>query len=262
MRRSGKFKGRSTRTSRFRSGRRGTVVTAYNANNSAYNFRSKRLSAKRWRNMIWNNTLQKQHFRSVFAFAGTGTAPTGVTAMTTATFGSNLMLNLAGGALPFWTAGGGAITADAAVPVPVFSQSSVVLRGGMSVISFANRSVADTVRMRVWAVYIKERPEAATLPPNGTFVPREWDPSVQADFAQSYRILYSREVLLLPGSRPMELKHRHRVKKIDDNDFLIEGGDQLMWMYTIAKSSDVDAIAEVVDIVVSYNLSFSGDAAT
>lgn len=255
--RSRRFGGRS----RF-SGRNGRVLTAYNANNSANNFHSRKLSARTWRNMLWQNTLQKVHWRSSSAATGGITTPAGVGALITASFGTNNMLQNLGPATPFWTFAGGTLPQDSATAVPVFSQSSIILRGGMSTIAFTNTSSVDSVRIRLWACWSKSRPEAATLPAPGGPVPREWDPSMATDFNESYRILFSREVMLLPGSRPMEVKFRHRPKRIDTDEFLTDLGNQPVWIYTAANMSTIDAAAEVATIILSNNLSFSADAAT
>lgn len=255
---------RSTRRAggRSRFGRRnGRVLTAYNANNSANNFRSKKISRRRWNNMLWNNTLQKPHFRSLQASATSITTPVGLGALVNATFGIESMLKLAG-VNPFWTVAGGAIPIDETTAVPLFSQSSIVLRGGLTTIAFTNTSQVDTVRIRVWALMAKERVEGGVLPAVGAAVTREWDPSLVPDFSQSFRVMYSKEVMLLPGSRPLEIKHRHRLQKIDFDTFVNEDGLQPFFAYTAANMSTIDAAAEVAQVIISNNLSFAGDAST
>lgn len=236
-----------------RSGRSGALrgYTTQSGIGGANNFRSRRIRAKAYRKILWNDGLLKTHYRSIAASSTvTGTPNTVVDS----TF--QLLKGLTNGAGQFWEVAGGALPVDGGVAVPTFGQS-ITVRGGMARITLTTNSTDDGVRVRVWAVWSNERP---SMPVSGT-VPLDWDPSVLPSFQRNVgRILMSREALLLPGSNGLTLTYRLRPQRIDKEVFQNDG-NSLFWFYTVMQTSnnDIGPLAEAVTVVRSFNLSFTGD---
>lgn len=251
----GRFK-RKSRTSRS-----GTVRTGYAGASSNITYKKKRFNRRRWKRDLYKHTQFKQTFRSLNN--GSFNVPVGsITGVNNAVFAlANGVIG--GGVTPFWTVAGGAIPVDQAGVVPIFSPSSIILKGGMSKLTVTNNGLVDTIRAKVWAVWAKSRPDYTNnVPATLSNVPNDWDPTVHPDFHESFTVLFGREVLLLPGSRPMELSYRYKCRKIDTDEFGIEGGQQLIWMMTFSETGNGDAIGTNVTVINSHNLAFVGDAST
>lgn len=237
--------------------RSGSVKTGYSAANSDITFRQKKGSLKKFRNMLWNSTLYKPHYRSLFSstFAI-------VTPATGFGFGTFTSIRALGSVNPFWTTAGGAQPIDNGVVVPIFNPANIIIRGGTLKTTITNRSTDESVRVRVWCVWAKDAPDAVALPASGSPFPVGWDPTMVPDFNNGFKVLFGKEVLLLPGARPMEVSFKMKVQKLDINTFITEAGRQIHWMYLVAETDDTDATVSSVGVVNSHNLSFTGDATT
>lgn len=251
-RRAVRFKGRSRTT------RSGTVRTGYTGANSNITFKRKRFNRRRWKRDLYKHTQFKQTFRSVNNAGFTIAIPVTFNAVFSLTNGA-----IGGLANPFWTSGGGAVAVDLAGVVPIFSPSSIILKGGMSKITISSAATSDAIRVKVWALWSKSRPDFTNnLPAINTEVPADWDPSVHPDFHESFTVLFGREVLLLPGARPMEVSYRYKCRKVDFDEFINEGGNQLLWAITVSELGNADAVGTLIQVRTSHNLAFVGDAAT
>lgn len=255
---------RARRNGRFNKNRRrvgnrtrnGTVRTGYTAANSNINFTRKRGSLRVYRRKLWDTTLFKPHYRSILASSFVITTPIGAN---TGTFHSVRALSTL---LPFWTTAGGTQQIDALVVPPLFSPSTIVIRGGKVKTTVTNRSTDESVKVKIWCLWAKDAPTSVFIPANGTPFPEDWDPTLIPDFHQGFKVLFAREVMLLPGARPVELTCKLKVQKLDGDTFLNEAGRQVHWMYLISETDDSDATATTVGVSNSHNLSFVGDAST
>lgn len=244
---------RARRTRRFS----GTTSRA-NAPTSIGRFRTRRISRKTFRRRLWNSTIDKSHYRSVRAVTTSVGSPNNLVDATLA-----IIVPGTDGANPFWTVGGGALPEDTGVAVPTFN-GDITLRGGISRISIANRvSPTDAVptdccRVTVFTVWNNVDIPGFVFP---TTVPISWDPSVFPDFQRNGRVISKKEAILEPGGQAMELFWRHRVQRIDQNVFNNNGG-RLAYFVLVSQLTNTEAIGtpENVDIVTSWNLSFSADA--
>lgn len=244
-----------SRFARSRFTRRTTTISAQLGNTGRSLFRSRKISGRRWRGALLADTRFKPHYRSVLDRLRNDLTGIGVTAAlfyATAPFDSTI------GNEP-WAAGGGLQAIDAAVAVPTFSSSAIVIRGGIHRICFSNNSAVDSIRVRLWGVWAHVSPNFASIPTAGSPVATLWDPSLTSDFAGNFKIIMHREFILLPGSRPYEVFQRIRPQKIDLAEYRL-GGNKFHWFYTLSQTTDINALADNVTIVLSYNLSLVGDA--
>lgn len=245
-----RMNGKFSRRRRFTSRRNRVNVTSGQLGNWTNNgFRTRRIGRSQWRHLLWNDTLFKQHWRSLGSSASTQTTDLNPDVVTI------VVLQ----ALPdsFWTVAGGTQPADTGVVPPGFS-GDIILRGGKSVISFTNpgnNDTGDAIRLRLWMVWTTRNPPAV-----GTVFPvssvHGWDPSMIADFAVFGKVIGEREMFLLPGSKPMEVTYRYKPRKVDQAIHNV-GGEQLYWVFAI---DGMNTGADSIILQASHSLSFSGDA--
>lgn len=245
-----RFRNTRSRFSRFSS--RTASVNAQLGNSTSFGYRKRMIPKRAWRSALLNETRFKAHYRSLRDVGLTFGVPAGVT---TATVGVIIPLP---GTNPFWLAANGAQPIDLAIAVPIFDNSSIVLRGGVARISFSNNDLtSDSYRLRIWGMWSKSNGSPTSLPAGP--VPTMYDPTVTADLAsQELTIAYFRETFLLPGNKPYEIFHRFKPQKIDFNAYTNDNL-KFFWFFTISQTSDVLAVSPGVTIVSSTSVSFAGD---
>lgn len=241
------------RTARRRTGRRTNNFTSQSGMGGGLQFRSKRLSRRRWNNMLWNNTLQKQHYRSNIAFSTSINTPATATTMTILGLEA---LRFAGNT--FYTAAGGAIAPDTAQSLPVFT-GDIVIRGGIMGIQITNTlntALADGSVIRGTIYLVKTAldytPTAITNPVN-----YGWDPTLTPDFRTKIgRVLYKKN-FLLKDTESASIEYRLRIEKMDVGDYT-NNKNAYVWFIL---AGNVDSIvAHNLFIQEYYNMSFVADA--
>jgi len=251
----------SRRVGRRRFSRRmnGRSTTNRASSASSLGFKNRRITTSRFRRIIWRDTLSAQHWRSVGDTNVVQATPNNIVQ-------GNLSVNNAL-ANNFWTTGGGAQPVDTAGTVPLFT-GDITLRGGISRITCTNRvnpvdtQPSDPVRVTIFAVWTKKAPDASVvLPTPPSVVGTMWDPSLVPDFVRYGKVMFKREALLKGDGEVISCYFRYKPQKIDQNVFNASGG-RLQWFVVVSQTSNTEAVAQAenIDIVTSWNLSFSGDA--
>lgn len=223
-------------------------------------FRGKKTSLRAYRNRLWNDTLFKPHYRSLFdtteVFILT---PNNTNQATLAIYN----------ALPtFWVSGLQQL--DSGVTPPLF-RGDIILRGGLARISLSNnRDIAnspdtDNVRVTVYGVWTTALPQTP-LPLPAT-VSTMWDPSVVTEFEKFGKVLFKKECILKADGDSVQIDFKFKVQKIDQGIFsqaIVNGprGQTLVWMVLASQMSNQEATPAVegISVVTSHNLSFSADA--
>lgn len=233
------------------------------------NFRARRVTRKQWRRILWRDSIQESHWRSFAHLAianltiSTGFG-NGVVYMRPAITVENNPYHT----LPFWTVAGGAQQLNEADAVPLF-KGDITLRGGICRIVVTNSDI-QPVRAKVWAIWAERTPSTNVYNlTNAVVRSQEFDPSVVPDFHLFGKVLYKKEVLLLPGQQPFEVVHRLKVQKIDQRDFNGEAaspgdldemaGSQLWWCWQLIPQTE-NTVADNYSALLSFNLSFVADA--
>ena len=243
--------GARRRTIRRRNGRN-AVVSGQAGNTVNTRYRGRMLSRRGWTQALLSETRFKPHYRSLFTTSFTQVTPVGVNSCT-----KSSLVTLLPVATPFWTVAGGALPIDATVPVPTFNISSIVLRGGRSEVTIGDANV-DACKLKVYTLYVK--PGADQVGFNALLnVPSMWDPSHYIDFQQSFKLLASKEYILLPGSRPVAMIRGISAQKIDTN--LYNAGEgHIAYCFTIQQLTDIDnPVPANIIFTVSHSVSFVGD---
>lgn len=262
-----RFNNKRRKFSKGRRGRGRLSVSAQAGNLSSAGFRRNRIRPRTLRKFLWRDTIYKNHFRSAADRSTSITTPPPaglplVPQLDTVRFNfvSVLPDNATAPFTPFWTTGGGAISSDTGVAVPLFN-GDIVIRGGMARATFNNNGTSDAVRLRLFMVRSIYNPNFSVLPAaNSIFGPTSWDPSLLPDFVKFGRVLRSWEFLMLPGQRPITVKFPLKTRKIDQDIHNSARGQRFFWMFHVSNCSDVDTAANTVTTHFSHNLSFVGDA--
>jgi len=220
-------------------------------------FGGRRTSVRRWRNMLWNDTIAKQHYRSVFDITGNFQTPNNLTQAT---------INIQS-ALPnnFWTAAAGAKSPDTIGAIPTFT-GDITLRGGIARIAVSNRvnpvdtQPSDPVRVTIFAVWTDSNTQGFLLPTGQ--VETMWDPSLFPDFTRFGKVLFKRETILKGDGESIQCYFKFKPQKIDQPIFNL-GGHKLIWFILASQLTNTEAdggTPETLDFVLSHNVSFSADA--
>lgn len=240
------------RTRFYRRSRGDQVVSAQAGNIVSTRYRGGFLRRKRYQAALIRETLFQPHYRSLLTTSFTQLTPVGVNAAT-----KTGAISLLPTVNPFWTVAGGALPIDDTIGVPTFDESSIVLRGGRTEVTVAVPG-NDAIRLRVYLLWFKENTTYTAF--NAlTSVPTMWDPSHFTDWNQTYKIISSKEYILLPASRPLSLIHKLKPEKIDFNAYTA-GQKMLVYCFTMQQVTDVDVLPGSVIFTVSHSLSFTGDS--
>lgn len=210
-------------------------------------FKSRRVSARRFRSNLWNSTLFKSHYRSVY-----GTSVVESTNVAANVGNVNGTLALHPDANLFWTGAGGANPLDVGGGIPGFN-GDIIIRGGIIGMTLAN-DLADTTSQKI-KVFLVKTGKAFDLAGFPTSVQVGWDPTIFPDFTTNIgRVLLSREVLL-ENVNSVDITYRLPVMKIEQVDFTL-GKDQFFWILIGNSPSGTSA---TYTRTAYFNLSFSGD---
>lgn len=257
VRRAARWGRRYNRRMRRRGRRSRRVVSAQAGNIISTRYNSRMLRPRAWSRALLNDTRFKPHYRSLLTNSFTLASPAGVNAATKSGLITLLPDITVPGSFRFWVTAGGALPIDNTVPVPTFDDSTIVLRGGRSEVTVAVPGL-DGVKLKVYVLFIKDGADKTGF--NAlTTVPTMWDPSHYIDFEQSFKLLSSREYILLPGSRPVSLWRSFRAQKIDWDSFR-NGQQMVAYAFTVQQLTDTDLLPASVVFTVSHSVSFSGDA--
>lgn len=243
----GKFKRR--RTTRRRFSKKSSSLTSKAGYGSQFGYRSKKVSRKRWKNMIWNATLQKTHYRSLLSVTAGFLTPANSAQVQIHTVGA---LPVNSGA-PFWGVAGGAQPESTGIAVPNFD-GKVVLRGGMVGIRLVNQ-VIDSSPVQASVFLISPVNDAVFI--NNVSRDYGWDPSIEPDFIRTVGKIIYRRSFLIENSNVVETRYRVGIKTFDPGQFT-DQLNQLRWMVVIGNAEN--AVAVTVTTTRFHNLSFSADA--
>lgn len=250
--RSRPFTGRARRFKKRRTtrGRKTASVTTKSGSfRTIGNFRSRKTSLKAYRRRLWNNTLDKVHYRSVNSTTFSVASPANASGATSSVAGCMLL-----GGLPFWLASGGAqMPFPTASSIPVF-EDKIVIRGGIINMVCTN-DAADSYPMKVKAYLVKTGADfdATTFPAT---VSSMFDPSAWPDFNTLIgKVILSKEILL-ENNNSAELSYRLPVHMIEQGP-LIALKKTYVWFFL---TTCLNGVATNVTFTIGFNMSFSADA--
>lgn len=223
--------------------RRYSGVTSKSGAGSTFNFRSRKLSRRRWNNALWTSTLQKQHVRSVFAVTSAIVSNPDPAVSTVAALRAIQDFYLpANGAQPY----------DNGVTLPVYN-GDVVIRGGMMGLRLIN-DPADVSPLHVKVYLVKTGDKLTT-----SFVPNTvslgWDPSVVPNFGTDVGKVIMERTFLIENSNSAEVRYRIPIMKVDTQEWTT-GANQYFWFVLV---NSANGLATQLTTQRYFNLSFVGD---
>lgn len=209
---------------------------------SGIGFRSKRLSRRRYKSILWRDTLNKSHYRSVAATLNTTQANASPTVA---------VIDSADG-LPddFWTTGAGLQALDTGVTPPTFT-GDITVRGGKIGLTFMLDGATYPVEVSVWLVK-----RSNGTPPAFTTGPYGWDPSLVPDFYDDVGKIVMRRKKLLLDESSWNVEFRLPIMKLDQATH--NTTNTYLWIWTVQDVSDGGTATVRVNNY--HNLSFSADA--
>jgi len=241
-------KKRKTTFKRKRGSKSLADYTSLNTKGTSVGFRGRKTSRRQYKKWLWDSTLFKTHYRSLGAATATINTPANNTDMTL----GGVDLYRFGLGNKFWTAGGGAITNDTGVALPLFI-GDIILRGGVWAVTFHNPASTD-VMVTVWEVFTIADPGLSVFP---VLSVKGWDPSVSSDFSTLIGKSGRNRQVTIEGGNSYTITGRFKVQKIDQAVYELEGKSPWLF-YSIANVGTAAAVG--LNLVRTYNLSFSADA--
>jgi len=238
-------------------------------------YRAKRIGRRRWRGILWRDTLNAQHYRSLGSGLQPLTGPAVGTPNASAvylfpalqTLGSGVFQPYHSNGLAFWE--NGVENPDIGVPVPLF-RGDITLRGGIARLTVGAYPENVILRVKVYAIWANKNPDIDVYAMNNTNRQVEWDPSLYPEFSTKFgKILYMKEAMI-PVGEVFEITHRFKPQKIDQAVFRGElpvpssqpaepAGNQLWWGVVVVPL-DLNLSSASITCINSWSLSFSADA--
>lgn len=245
-----------------------TTLTGESGKTAANYFRGRKLTKRRWRNVLWRDTLAVQHYKSYaqlvdnqIGLLGTTLGKVIIKARPMITVDNSWHHTAA-----FWQAGGGAQPVEAGGTVEAF-KGDITIRGGMCRYTVANPESSVPILLKVFAVWTRKNPSMDVYNRMALDVEdMEWDPTIIPEFSSFGAVMFKRETLLLPGGRPFSCQYRLRPQKVDQTIFRgadgltvdTPAGNQPWWVYMMTPLLGNSTADDVISLI-SFNLSFSGD---
>jgi len=238
---------RYSRRRRFNRSRKSTSFTTQSGRGNTFGFRSRRVGGRRWKSILWRDTISQQHWRSLNA--GSGTVTTG--AVTTGG-GIALMNALDAGGAAFWITAGGAQPNNTGSAVPLF-RGDITLRGGLIGLKLNNTVAANAISAKVYLIQSFARGNVLIFPGTAAI---GWDPSIVPSFRQNFRIL-RQWTFLIEVEGVAECKYKVPIMKIDKEEWSSDVGRRFFWL---VHASSQDATNHSLNLITYFNVSFSADA--
>lgn len=237
----------SSRFRRRRFGQRSSGYTSKAGGAVKFGFKSRRVGQRRWRSVLWRDTLAQTHYRSNNAINTINTNSGNAQQYQTTPFAA-----LRIGGQQFYTQAGGAIPPDGGT-VGLFL-GNIVIRGGIIGMRVCNiNSGATTIGVRVYLIKTSENVSFSSIPAN---VPIGWDPTLVQDFQKNIGTVVLKREAILENNAALDVKYRLRPWKIDRDLFDL---DQRSYVWLVLQN-DFEGAASAVSNCAYFNISFAADA--
>lgn len=268
---------RFSKRGRVRRRRRTTSYSSRQLNASnGFAFKNKVIRGRRWRNILWKDTLMETHYRSIGSvhFTNLIATPTGISSINMAA--TSMMDQTPASA--FWKVAGGlqdpnyggppgfGLAPSATTPEPI----GIVVRGGRLWVTVANPSATDTINVRVQLAYPKQQlrnqDDNADSNVVGTYLsavvsgnprPISWSIQAAPDYSSFFYPPFLDKTMDLKPGDDLMLMHRIRIKKVDIGQFIRGGGNFFPMIFIYAgQRVDTTAGAQAVNVTLGHNISF------
>lgn len=247
---------------RFKKGRYYSGTTTRSTGLANISRGGKLLTKKRWRQMLWRDTIMMTKFKSVQMSSSSQTTPAGP---------NQILFNISevfSNTSPFWTGAGGCLPQVAGGSAPSLTPNKLVIRGGMMTFDVVNTDATSDIKVKMFLVYPKQQTTRLNSATRTNMPIVDWfvamaalAPLTSATDVQDlpdYEAYYhpptkSREVFLRPGEIA-SMSQKIRIKRIDA-DLFKEGGVAFPSLITFTCAPGGTATA-TFRIATGYNISF------
>jgi len=251
-----------------------TISRSLNAN-TAFKPRARKLKKSVWRRMLWRDTLQQAHYRSIFARTAALVTPNDI-----------INLNwtplecLVSSAPEFWKTAGGTqdpsfgvvpqwANANGVGPPVGFDPIGLVIRGGRLWCTLACTD-GDSLTVRMQLVFAKQQSrdttDAAVSNTLQAYInaltaagsrPKSWDITTQPDYEEYfYKPVIDKTVQLQQG-QTITTYYKLKPTKIDVAVFQRAGGWFPYWIVYAAQDMNVVGAGATTALTFGHNLSFA-----
>lgn len=247
-----RFHRRSSRTASW---------TVQRGRTSGLRYKSRRISRRTWKNILWRDSLAQNHYRSLAAIPNT---------LQTGTVQGQGPLNaeVCFSQVPtpptligFWEPTGGLLPTDLGVSVPGTFNGDLTFRGGKQGFTMSvSGAITQLIGVHVWVVKLIKHPIWQTALP--ALANWGFDPTMIPDWSRNVGTLVdSRTFILDPTCRSGFYERKFPIQKYDQGVFHQDnlGGGGYLLISHVCNLSDTTDVG--VDVLTTYNCSFSGDAA-
>jgi len=230
-------------------------------------FRSRRISRRAYKRLLWRSTIIRTKYRSVLAYAGT--ISTNATVSSPHTVGT-YACGSPNSYEPFWTVNGGvqpisgtiANVADPTETAPTFN-SDIIIHGGMLTMEIYNKTetddsgVNDIVKCRI--VLIRTGPDWQNS--NGeSAISTTVSPGPTADFRRLVGTVKVDILFDIKDGESASVTYKLPCQKIDVGGYMNETGGVYVWY--ISLQNGFGGTAQECYYRRSHSISFCGDVAS
>jgi len=249
--------GRAFKRKRRTFHRKKNLVRASGSGSTNIQYRSKKLSRRAYRRILWNTTIPLTHYRSSNTIVNSLNTPASFTSGTSGSF----YADEDGSGNSFITTAGGLNSADLSV-VPVFTGQNIILRGGQMNCTLYNNVEdgtlhGDLIHYQICLLSLSNQFDKTTfdaLTP-GTF----GLPDEAADFRERFGTILLYKKGILKQEESVSIAYRDHVRKIDWHSYNIskKGSSKRLWWITI--HNGFGNVAQNCRFRTGYSFSFVGD---
>lgn len=243
-------KNKRRRVMKRRGGKRTTSFTSQSGVANSFGFKSKKLSLRAYRGMLWRDSIMKQKWRTCQAFTQSQ-----LSAADSSKYSIVLYDAFGNSASPFWTPLGGTVQADLGTAVPTFI-GDIIVRGGILGVRVTNQA-ADASPLEIRIILFRTSTRQGSAPPVIANQSVGFDMTHLTDFNNFYGKPLVNKTVLLENSNVAEVKYRLKVQKVDQFEYS-QFTKRYYWMIGVGNAET--AVAVNATVTQYWNAAFVADA--
>jgi len=257
------------RPARARRSRR-SRIRAYAGNDKPYSYpksRSRRLSRRAFKSLLWRQTITATKYKSILSQAGTVATPASYSNATTTAMWALGLYNAS--TSPFFTSAGGLNPLSSTIPTitdPTETtaqfDSDIIVRGGLwSFEVYNNTETADVsndlIRCKIVLVRTPQTRDDTIFQAN--LLPGQPAQYISADQARKVGKIILEKDFVIKDAESVKVEFRIPCQKIDVGSYMNEFKAYIVYLCV---ANGFDTVAQTVRYRMNHNIAFCGDAST
>ncbi|QCX35028.1 capsid protein [Blackfly DNA Virus 4] len=245
---------RSRPMRRRRFGKKTSQFTTNSTRGGGIGFRGRKYGKRRWKNLIYNSSQDKTHYRSNGVAAQSLSTP----GVSFGIMNTSLQLSRRFSGNAFWVTAGGAINPDGGVMPTFATNSDLTVRGGMYGLRMVNTPDAldidkDPLNVIVYLIYTSKGFTNGSIPAQ---VNVGWDPSLVPDFQTNIGKILMKKAYQIRDGDVVTIEKRMGISKIDQTEYNATISEYA-WLVLLGQTSST--VVRGLALTTYYNMSFTGD---